>query len=497
MNRICRSIVLMCCLIAPMVCGAADKSRNIVLFVTDDQSPDLGCYGNDVVQTPNMDRLATDGVRFTRAFCTTASCSASRSVILTGLHNHANGHYGHLHDFHKFGSYDWVQTLPVMLGRAGYRTARVGKHHNGPEEVYLFETKVPGNARSPYVMADNCRSFIESGDERPFFLYFATSDPHRGGGDAKNLPHQPNRFGNKPNGQSYPQINEVIYDPKDVIVPPFLPDTPTCRAELAQYYQSISRIDQGLGRLMQILKDAGEWDNTLFVYTSDHGMAFPGAKTTVYEGGMHVPFIVRNPRQQKRGTVNDAMISFVDITPTLLDWGGALDSSTSAAKPEIAKRTHFRQRRLPQPKPYVFHGRSFLPILDDDAPDGWDEVYASHTFHEIQMYYPMRVVRGRRYKLIWNIAHPLPFPFASDLWAAPTWQAQYKLGMDANYGTRTVGEYIHRPEFELFDLEKDPAESINVGDIAEYADVLATMKSKLKAFQKKTEDPWILKWEYE
>jgi N-sulfoglucosamine sulfohydrolase len=138
-----------------------------------------------------------------------------------------------------------------------------------------------------------------------------------------------------------------------------------------------------------------------------------------------------------------------------------------------------------------------LSILDTPQPDGWDEVYASHTFHEIQMYYPMRVIRGTRYKLIWNIAHPLPFPFASDLWAAPTWQAQFTQGMDANYGQRTVGEYIHRPAFELFDLERDPKESTNVSDNPEYADVLADMKHKLKSFQQKTDDPWILKWDYE
>ena len=473
------------------------SARNVVLFVTDDQSPDLGCYGNTVVKTPNMDALATDGVRFTNAFCTTASCSASRSVILTGLHNHANGQYGHQHDFHKFSSYHWVKTLPVMMQRSGYRTARIGKHHNAPEEVYYFETKIRGNSRSPVQMARNCREFLGQESDKPFFLYFATSDPHRGGGAANELPFQPNRFGNKPNGASYPGIKEVIYDPKDVIVPPFLPDTPTCRAEIAQYYQSISRIDQGLGELVKVLKQTGKWDDTLFIFTSDHGMAFPGAKTTVYEGGMHVPFIVRNPKQENRGTVNNAMISFVDITPTILDWAGALDSSTNAAKNEIAVRTHQRARQLPQPIPYTFHGRSFLPILDEPDPEDWDEVFASHTFHEIQMYYPMRVVRGRRYKLIWNIAHPLPFPFASDLWAAPTWQVQYELGLDANYGVRTVGEYIHRPKFELFDLKKDPHETINVADLAEYADVLEEMKARLKEFQKDCDDPWILKWRYE
>jgi N-sulfoglucosamine sulfohydrolase len=226
-------------------------------------------------------------------------------------------------------------------------------------------------------------------------------------------------------------------------------------------------------------------------------MAFPGAKTTVYEGGLRVPLIVRSPDQERHGATNSAMISFVDFTPTILDFAGALDGATGNANPEIAQRTHYRAAKLGSPVPYNFHGRSFLPILNSAEPEGWDEVYASHTFHEIQMYYPMRVVRGRRYKLIWNIAHPLPFPFASDLWAASTWQAQFQLGMDANYGQRSVRQYIHRPEFELFDLEMDAREAKNVAEDPAYAEVLADMKQRLKTFQEKTDDPWILKWKYE
>ena len=148
-------------------------------------------------------------------------------------------------------------------------------------------------------------------------------------------------------------------------------------------------------------------------------------------------------------------------------------------------------------QPGDFHGRSFLSLLGQDSADGWDEVYASHTFHEIQMYYPMRVVRGRKYKLIWNIAHQLPFPFASDLWAAPTWQAQFELGLDAPYGAKTVGSYIQRPKFELYDIEADPNEGRNLADDPQYADLRDAMIAKLKAFQKRTNDPWILKWEYE
>ena len=145
----------------------------------------------------------------------------------------------------------------------------------------------------------------------------------------------------------------------------------------------------------------------------------------------------------------------------------------------------------------TFHGRSFLDTLERETPPGWDRVYASHTFHEITMYYPMRVIRERKFKLIWNLAHPLPFPFASDLWAAPTWQAQFKLGPDAPYGAKTVQSYIQRPAFELYDVQTDPHEGTNLATNPEHSSTLGRMKQALRAFQKRTSDPWILKWKYE
>ncbi len=490
----------LCFALVCVVSLAAAADRNVVLYVTDDQSPDAGCYGNPVIQTPNLDALARDSTLFTHAFCTTASCSASRSVILTGLHNHANGHYGHQHHYHKFNSYANIASLPALIRRAGYRTARCGKFHVAPDAVYPFDNTIPGPTRSPVVMANNCRQFIESESDQPFFLYICTSDPHRSGSVADELAYKPNRFGNPaPNSAGYPGVEEVIYDPEQVLVHGFLPDTSTCRAEIAQYYQSVSRIDQGVGRLMEVLREADQWDNTLFIYISDHGIAMPGAKTTVYEGGMRSPCIIRNPYLDRRGLVTDAMASWVDLAPTILDFAGGLDE-TGRAKAELLAGI---EKPLPDAQlnrdvqPGKFHGRSLLPVLDQQSPPGWDEVYASHTFHEIQMYYPMRVVRGRRFKLIWNIAHPLPFPFASDLWAAPTWQAQHQLGMDAPYGARTVGAYIHRPKFELFDLEDDPHEGTNLADQEAYAGTLAIMVAKLKEFQERTNDPWIIKWQYE
>lgn len=477
--------------------------RNVVLFVADDHSPDMGCYGNSVIRTPNMNRLAEEGTRFSHAFCTTASCSASRSVILTGLHNHANGHYGHQHHYHKFSSFDNIVSLPVYLSHAGYRTARCGKYHVAPEAVYKFETVIPGPGRNPVQMPENCRPFIEQKSDRPFFLYFCTDDPHRSGDFAEELPHKPNRFGNPAPGSSgYRGVTESTYDPQEVPVPAYLPDTPVTRAEIAQYYQSISRVDQGLGRLMQILRASGKLDETLFIYISDHGIAMPNAKTTLYEGGMNSPCVMRHPYAASRGVTSDAMISWTDLTPTILDFAGALDPETGRVRKDVLGRIRpNRSRPDPQEtaatRPGEFHGRSFLSLAGRKSAQGWDEAYASHTFHEIQMYYPMRVVRGRRYKLIWNIAHPLPFPFASDLWAAPTWQAQFRQGLDAPYGPRTVRDYIHRPEFELFDLQNDPYERVNLAPDPKHAGLLKELQDKLKAFQKRTADPWVVKWDYE
>lgn len=483
--------------------------RNIIFFITDDESPTLGCYGDEVAVTPHIDAVAADGTLFRNAFATTASCSASRSVVMSGLHNHKNGQYGHQHHYHKFASFHNVVSLamPRVLANAGYRTGHIGKYHVAPETVYHYETYLKGNTRNAVQMAEACRKFItDQSDDRPFFLYFATSDPHRGGGEdnTSDLEYPPNLFGNRRNREAYPGVEEVFFDPEEVPVPAFLPDTPECRAELAQYYQSCARIDQGVGKLVEILKEAGLYDKTLFVFTSDHGMAFPGGKTTVYEGGLRVPFVVRNPYESNRGVVSEAMISHIDITPSLLDFAGGLDPTTNGPKEWIDPDQFWKERgeavkenRDGRHKFRSYHGKSWVPILGKPDATHWETIFASHTFHEIQMYYPMRVVRDKKYKLIWNIAHGLPYPFASDLWAASTWQAQYAKGMTAPYGQKTVGDYVYRPAFELYDIEADPHESENLAFKSEYAKILAEYQDRLKAFQKEMNDPWIIKWEYE
>jgi len=257
-----------------------------------------------------------------------------------------------------------------------------------------------------------------------------------------------------------------------VIVPSFLPDTLECRAELAQYYQSTSRADQGIGCLLQILKDMGKYDNALIIYISDNGIAFPEAKTTLYEPGLRLPCIVRSPWQKKRGGICNALISWTDITPTILNFANAI------------------------PKEAHFHGRSFKSILEEQNPEGWDEIYASHTHHEITMYYSMRVVRERKYKLIWNIAYGLEFPFAWDLIESSTWKSVIHNGTKY-YVKRPIDSFLYRPEFELYDLENDPDEIKNLAYDIQYEKDLNRLTDKLKAFQKRTNDPWLYKWDYE
>ncbi len=447
-------------------------SPNIVLIVSDDHGREAtGCYGNPVIKTPHMDALAAGGTRFTQAFCTTPSCAASRSCILTGQQNHTNGTYGHTHGLHHFAAFDDVVSLPRLLNESGYRTANIGKTHFAPESVYPFQAKLDADkryGRDDIAMAKACREYIEA--DGPFFLYWCSFNPHRSG-NTTDHPFKPDAFGNP--GESFPGDAEQTYDESEVVVPPWLPDTPHTRAELVQYYQSISRLDRGIGQLMEELKRAGKFDNTVIIYISDNGAAFPGSKTTLYEPGMQLPCLVRAPEQAKRGVACNGLVAWYDITPTILDFAGV---------PEKAKG---------------MFGQSFRRILEETDPADWrEEIFAAHTFHEITNYYPMRAIRTPRYKFIWNVAHPLTFSFASDLWTSATWQP-FRENAPEHYGRRTVEDYLHRPAFELYDLENDPDELQNLAADPGHRALVESFCEKINNYQRETRDPWLHKWEYE
>ena len=441
---------------------------NIILIVTDDHGKDaLGCYGNKIIETPELDKLAAQGVRFSNAYCISASSAASRAALLSGCYSHAIGAYGHTHDYHHFSTYTHVRSLPTVLAENGYYTARIGKYHLAPESVYPFDTIYNANPRNTVEMAEQSKGVFTSNE--PFFLYFCPDDPHRS--DFTSQPSDwrtPNAFGNRKEG--FKGVQTKVYDPKDVIVPSFLPDNAETRAELAEYYQSISRIDQGVGVLLNALEQSGKSDNTVVIYISDNGMAFPGAKTTIYNAGIELPCIVRSPFVAEKGIVNNAMISWVDMAPTLLDIAGV----------------DYRKEKM--------QGKSFATVIGEEQVKGWDKIYASHNFHEITMYYPMRALHERKYKLIWNAAWRLEYPFASDLWISSTWQHILR-NEQKYYGERKTKDYLFRPEFELYDIENDPNEAHNLAYDRKYAKTLERMLVDMKAWQLKTRDPWYILWD--
>lgn len=434
---------------------AEPPRRNVVLLIADDLGRDLGCYGNKVVKTPHLDAFAATGTRFTHGFASVTSCSPSRATMFTGLPTHMNGQYGLAHATHNAHTFRNVPSLPKLLKAGGYRSAIIGKLHVQPKEVYPWDVEVPGGRDVP-LMARQARKFIEETGDKPFFLVMGYTDPHRA---AKG-------FGND---RPVPNTPHERYDPSLVTVPCHLPDSPDVRADLADYYTSVTRLDHGIGLMTKLLTELKRDDDTLVIFLSDNGIPFPGAKTTLYDAGLNLPLIIRAPG--RKPGVCHAMASWTDIAPTILDWMGV---------------------KAPPAMP----GRSLLPILEQENPNGWDEVFASHQFHEITMYFPMRMVRTRTHKYILNLAHELPFPTAQDLYESPTWQGVLERG-DKMIGQRSVEQFLHRPREELYDLASDPNEVKNIAGEAKHADVLADLRSRLKKWQTQTKDPWLIKYQHE
>ena len=438
----------------------AERPKNVVLLIADDLGFEVGCYGDKVAKTPHIDSLARSGTRFTHAFASVSSCSPSRATLYTGLPTHQCGQYGLAHATHNQYSFRTVRGLPALLAPAGYKSGIVAKVHVQPKEVYPFDAELAANGRNPVQIAAQAKKFVADCGDKPFFLVIGFTDPHRAG----------KGFGN--DAKIPASVPAVKFGPKTLPLPYFVPDTPEARADLAEYYQSVARLDYGVGQVLKVIDDAKKTDDTLIIFVSDNGIPFPGAKTTLYDAGVHLPMIIRKPGQ-KAGITCDAMTSFTDVTPTILDWCGV--------KPMPKGK-----------KAYALPGRSLLPVLEKEKTTGWDVVFASHQFHEVTMYYPMRMVRTRTHKYILNLAHPLEYPSAADVWGSPTWQGILKRG-DTMMGKRAVKTYLHRPKEELYDLAKDPNELHNVAGDPAYAKVLADLRGQLAAWRKKTNDPWLIK----
>ncbi|OQV03355.1 hypothetical protein CLAIMM_08407 [Cladophialophora immunda] len=395
--------------------GSIDNSRkNILFLIADDLGKCLGCYGAKGLRTPNIDKLAANGTSFDLAFTSTASCSASRTVMYTGLHPHENGQYGLAGGTSHFQSFDHVQSAPTLFNALGYQTGIVGKVHVGPAPVFPWESREESETRNVAWVAERAEAFFERAKEtkRPFFLTVGYVDPHR---DITTR----SEFGNGETCEG--KFVAPDFQPDQVEIPAWLTDLPETRIEYVEYYKAIARMDYGVGLVLDALERKGLASSTLVVLCSDNGPPFINSKTTLYDAGTQLPFIVRAPGCSQPGTRNPNMISYIDILPTFLAWAGA--PLEFRAPIELPKGQVYTLETRPPPPPRRL-GRSFLHIIgcSDVLPeDQWQhKVYGSHTFHEIANYWPTRVVRNRRFKYHRNIAWQLDFPFASDLYASLT-----------------------------------------------------------------------------
>jgi len=418
------------CLAATLAPAQTIQRPNIVVVIADDLAwDDCGCYGNPHVGTPNIDRLAAGGMRFTQAFLTCSSCSPSRASVMTGRYPHNTG----AEQLHWPLPSDQV-TFPELLKASGYWVASAGKWHLGPALKPKFDRVVEGKGHWVEALRDRPH-------DRPFFLWLGSTDPHR--------PYAEGTF-------------DPPHKPTGAVVPPYLPDVPETRADLAQYYDAISRLDRDLGQVLDELDKGQLVDETIVIFMSDNGRPFPRCKTTIYDSGIKTPFIVRWPKRVTAGSVCSSLVSSIDIAPTLLDVAGVA-------------------------LPDSFQGESFQPLLGDPKATIRPLVFAEHNWHDYAAY--DRAVRGPRYTLIRNGYLDLPATPPADAVKGATFQAMRQL-KDAGKLTPEQGRIFvtPRPAVELYDLENDPHELVNLAGHSDLAMVERELSAALDTWQRETRD---------
>jgi N-sulfoglucosamine sulfohydrolase len=411
--------------------GTQNSRRpNIVIVLSDDHSKrSCGCYGAPVVKTPNIDRLASQGMKFNAMFTPTAQCAPSRTTLMTGLYTHRHGVHGN-----GVKGYPDIKRLNDYLEPLGYRFKSGGK---GQISANGFEDILVENAMNP------------------FCLIVSTSEPHS------------------------PWRIDGPYDPSEVDIPPTLVDTPETRRDMANYFNDVAVADAWLGEYEGLLQKHGMAENTLLIYTSDHGWGFPFGKWTCYDEGLGVPFIARWPGKIEPGSETDALACFTDILPTFVEIAGG------------------------QP-PEDIDGRSLLPVLTGKKEKHHERIFGAQTTEHIAKgsYYPSRSIRSATHKYIVNLnpdgefrnlntegtdlhlmgrlfddAHPEYTWDSAHAWRS--WKEKAKT--DAHAAER-VRLYQRRPPAELYDLRSDPCEMNNLADDSGMKELKAGLHGELKAW---------------
>jgi len=443
-----------------IVSQAGDRGRLNVLFITaDDLGLQLGCYGETLIETPNMDRLAAGSVQFRTAYVAQASCSPSRSAMFTGLHTHSTGQYGLTNSGFALHPELRNRTIPNLLKQAGYRTGIIGKLHVAPEDSFKFDFRENSTVNTRHVrrVAEKADEFLQKTGDQPFFLMVNYSDPH-----AFRDPKDRRKWNFPPQVDGLPV---APLPPSEKTIFPFQQiDTPAQRVRTAGYYNAVQRLDDGMGMLMNVLNKHGHHEDTLIIFIGDHGPPFARGKTTVYESGIRIPFIVRWPGVSKP-MKSRAMVSTIDILPTILDATGIASAGE-------------------------MHGKSLRPVLTNaDAP--WREyLVAEFHFHGSRPFYPRRAIRDQRHKLIHNLLAGKSKP-SNSIDADPAYRISQQPRYDGTPVRRAFETFANPPAFELYDLEEDAVEFHNLAGKAEYRAIQNRLTEALFEYRRQTDDPFL------
>ncbi len=442
-------------------CPTASAARPNILFITvDDMNCDsVGAFGCPLPETtPNIDRLAAEGLRFQYAHVQVGNCMPSRNVMLSGRYPHNNRVEG----FYQVKDPDYPVLCDLMKG-AGYFTAIRGKvSHSTPYSPYAWDL-ILDTANGERAQPKNVHSYYEStkiGIEasqkagKPFCLIINVSDPHKPfyamdkHGIEVDDPNKPSR----------------VFTAAAVPVPGFLPDTPIVRKELAHYFSSVRRADDCVGEILRALREADQQNNTVVTFLSDHGMPFPFAKTAVYHHSTRTPWIVRWPNRVTPDSVDDRhMISAVDLLPTLLD---------------IASIAH----------PDGLDGRSFLPLLDGKPQDGRDMIIKEYNENAGGFRNPMRSVETRRFGYIFNPWVDGKRMFKTATTGTLTYKKMKQLAQNDSYMAARVELFDHRVVEEFYDYAKDPDALHNLINDPAYHEDVQRLRKLLEDWMVKTND---------
>ncbi|MFW0783679.1 sulfatase [Gordonia sp. CPCC 206044] len=412
--------------------SSAAPRENVLLIHWHDLGRHLACYGVDGVESPNLDALAADGIRLTDAHATAPLCSPSRGSLFTGRYPHTNGLVGLAH--HGFEYRSDVRTLPAVLAEVGYRTVLFGMQHESADPTGLgFDTIDVSDSLCDYVVArsqDWLRRRAQTSDERPFLLTAGFFETHR----------------------PYPADQYKHVDPSTVTVPDFLPDTDDVRDDLSGLHGSITQADAAVGRLLDTVRELGLDETTWIVFFTDHGLAFPRAKSTLYAEGTGIAFIVRPPgRRAITPHTYDDLFSGVDLTPTLLE---LLSVPTPSGVDGVS------------------HATQLLADLESPART---EVFSEKTYHDA--FDPIRAVRTKEFSYIENFAERPNLLLPLDIADSPSARSLDHDDIDAP-----------RPRHELYDLATDPLERHNLADDPVYADTRQRLEDVLAQWRVTTED---------